>query len=106
MPSDKQSARRDTGNGPRRQVLTRAARSSTPPVYKTTKPPTKKLRRKPKKKSQTDSAASVGVDRAGDQLKKRMSLLEKHKPAITFTGGDDPRVNFPDDVVVNSYGAK
>ena len=101
----KQSARRDTGNGPRRQLLTRAAKSSTPPVYKTTKPPTKKLRRKPKKKSQTDSSASVGVDRAGDQLKKRIHLLEKHKPAITLTGGDHPHDKFPDDVVVNSMNS-
>ena len=100
---DKRSARRETGNGPRRQLLTRAAKRSTPPpVCKTTKPPTKKLRRKPKKKSQTDSAASVAVDRAGDQLKKRIHLLENHKPAITLTGGDYPNQKFPDDVVVNS----
>jgi hypothetical protein len=45
------------------------------------------------------------VDRAGDQLKKRMSLLEKHKPAITLTGGDYPHEKFPDDVVVNSMNS-
>ena len=98
----KQSARRHTGNGPRRQLLTRAARSSTPRVYKTTKPPTKKSRRKPKKKSQTDSAASVAVDRAGDHLKKRIRLLENHKPAIAWSGGYYPDAKFPDDVVVTS----
>ena len=101
----KQSARRETGNGPRRHHGTRAARSSTPRVYKTTKPPTKKSRRKPKKKSQTDSAASVAVDRAGDQLKNRIRLLENHKPAITLSGGDYPNQKFPDDVVVNSMNS-
>ena len=89
---NKQSARMETGNGPRRQVLPRAARRSSPKsttaVSKTTKPTSKKLRRKSKKKSPTESAASVVVDRVSEQLKNRIHLLENHKPAITFTGGD------------------
>jgi hypothetical protein len=45
------------------------------------------------------------VESAADQLKTIISLLEKHKPAITLTGGDSSPQNFPDDVVVHSMNS-
>jgi hypothetical protein len=107
MPSDKQSARRDTGgNGPRRSLRDPGIKNGRPPlVYKTIQTPPKKRRQKPKKKTTTESAASVAVESAAIQMKKRISLLEKHKPAITLTGGDSSPQNFPNDVVVHSMNS-
>ena len=107
MPIEKQSARRDTGtDGPQESLRDPGMKNGRPPpVYKTTKPPPKKRRRKPKRNPTTKSAASVVVESAADQLKKRISLLEKHKPAISSTGGDRAPQNFPNDVVVHSMNS-
>ena len=45
---------------------------------------------------------SVVVESVADQLKKRISLINKHKPVIALTGVYSSSQNFPDDVVVDS----
>jgi hypothetical protein len=78
-------------------------KNGRPPLgYKSTKHPASKGGRKQKRKSTTESAASAVVESATDQLKKIISLMDKHKPAITFTGVDSSPQYFPDDVVVDS----
>jgi hypothetical protein len=45
------------------------------------------------------------VESAADQLKKRISQINKHKPVIALTGVYSSSQNFPNDVVVHSMNS-